>query len=219
MRWVSPVVAMVWMLAGHAAVASPPRWSVTPPAGWTDESSAALQRPQVQAQQKTMATSGGGLEVAEFHGPDGNVLSVVFIHAPNEGEGGSGVDGFERGAHDGVAALGADKSYARREDGNTLVVDQVVTGAKGDVYLKRMAGATGAQLLGLSATCIAPEAVCAGALQSMTIDRSDFMPLHGRSRSSAYQRGEQVGRIAAIVAVVVLGLWLLRRSRKKRATP
>lgn len=173
-------------------------------------------RPEIKAQQKTMVGMGGGLEVQEYEGPPGQVLAVVFIWASNEVDDSSAVEGFERGAHESMAKLGADKAYTRTEDANTMIVDEVVAGANGDVYLKRMAGATGSELHGLSATCVAPEAVCGPALRSLTLDHRRFVPLHSKPRTKAYLLGRQVGRLLVPVALLLLVLWLIRR-RKKRA--
>ncbi|MEO7729406.1 MAG: hypothetical protein ABIY55_00410 [Kofleriaceae bacterium] len=47
--------------------------------------------------------------------------------------------------------------------------------------------------------------------------RSCSSTLHGKPRTSAYKLGEQVGRIGALVVVLLIGLRFLLRSRKKRA--
>jgi len=59
--------------------------------------------------------------------------------------------------------------------------------------------------------------VCVAALATLTLDRTGFLPLHGRARSSSEKIGEQVGRIAVYAAIPVVALLFLRRRRTKRA--
>ena len=204
---------MVLHVLGGSGVAAAKVWSVTPPAGWTDKTDEALQRPEIKKQVEAMS-HGGGMELALYQGPGRDNLLVVFIHATAPNDDGRGVEGFEQGARDGLAKLGADKSYTRRQDGNAVVVDQVVAGPGGDVHLKRIAGSTRRELYGLSATCAAPADVCAAALQSLTLDRSELQPPHA-AQLTPYERGRQVGRIAAFVVAALILLALIRRYLKK----
>jgi hypothetical protein len=210
-------VVVVWWLVGHAAAAATPRWSVTPPAGWTDHSSEARKRPEVVGQQKVLAEHDGAVEVTEYRGPGGEVLAIVYIHARNEADDASGVEGFEKGAHNSGGKLGPDKSYTRRYDGDTLVVDEVAAGPNGDVYLRRIAGATGSELVGVMGTCVAPKDVCNAALQSLTFDRTGLLPLHDGKDSRSYALGRQVGQVVGFLSMALVALWFLQRSRRKKA--
>lgn len=207
------------MVVGEAAAS--PQWSVTPPPGWSDVSDVASQLPGVQKPRQHLTENGGTTELASYSGEQGEMFTVMFSRQPAGRSVARQARSFEAGLHDNLAKQGPDTNYTIRQEDNTLIADQVIADPGGTLRSRRMIGANGSEMLSLIGVCNGPAAVCVAALQSMTLNKTGFLPFEQADSvvdrsSDAYRQGQVVGNILlALIAVLAL-LLILRRIRNKQ---
>ncbi|HET9622170.1 MAG TPA: hypothetical protein VFP84_12440 [Kofleriaceae bacterium] len=221
--WLGIGVVVATGFATLAAASTPP-WSVTPPPGWDDVSAAAAEEPAVQQQKQRFAAEGATMEIASYVGPSDGRLTVTFLRAPDLLD----VRAFARSIRHSMleTTAGSDQSYVVHNDGNALIVDEVIAAPPRTLRLRLLAGSDGSHLVGIHGVCHGPDEACRAALQSLSIDRTHFQPLaspasQGGGFSEGFAQGEENGEAWAkrFGPVAFLGLlfmlWWYERAKKR----
>ena len=211
-------VAILITLSSAASADSARRWSITPPAGWSDVSDAAREQPEMQAHLKELKTTLGGTWELTQYAKDDAALQILFALASSEGAGGAEMlRGWESGARKSVVKAGSEVSYQRTVDAKVVIIDQVATINGATLRMRRIAGFdTSDQLVTVQATCLAAQAVCDAPLKSLTLDHAGIklLPANDSANDSSVNRSERLGEIVGMGFIVVLfGVWLWRRGR------
>src|SRR5688572_14547926 len=227
MRLVLVVAAALAAAAAPARAEGPARWwSFDVPAGWTDITANLADQ---HADLRERFTAIGTVEVFQAHGsPDGATQILVYeTRIPGAHDSvRRGLASFESGARDGVKRSATEVRYAQREDGNALVVDQVVNSPDGQqLIIRRIEGVDRRRAYAsLVATCAGDEATCTALLLGVRFDQAALLPLEtmlpGRgggggtidTESSAYQAGHAVGTMLGVGFMI----WLVVRWRRRK---
>jgi hypothetical protein len=203
-------LAFCFVIAVSSTVtAAPERWSIQPPAGWTDKTEEGQRNPIVIERRKQLEASNGKVDFRLFGDGEGHALQILYtsFHLPSHRQ---TMDGFESGARDAVKSSGTEVSYHSRMDGHTLVGIQVIDAPAGRAYVRRLAGIDhDGGLLGIQAICLAAKETCERSLVTLALD-PDNLQAPPDGKSTAYRLG---GIIGGLFVCLLLGYWAWQRKR------
>ncbi|MEZ4399694.1 MAG: hypothetical protein R3B06_06730 [Kofleriaceae bacterium] len=164
------------------AQAAPARWSITPPAGWSDVTAELAADPAAPPEARPRADAGTEVRFYRDAGGD-DWLQVTYMTKAFDQDG--TVFDVEAGLRRSLDRHGTVTRARRRIEPDALVLDFTVVGDDHATYGRTILGSDAPRrMVSVAATCIAAEAVCQPALDSLQLDRTGFRPVPAPSSAA-----------------------------------